>query len=175
MRLVKGKIKGMKEITFNMEEVLKILDSQNIAYQIVEHKAVYTVAEADAVAERVDGAQCKNLFLRNGKGKKYFLVIAEAHEKVDLAELGKQIGERLSFASPERLKKYLALEPGAVSAFGIINDEHAVVEVYVSKTLLGYDKVSFHPNVNTATLVLNTKDMLRFFDNAKNKVEYVNI
>lgn len=158
-----------------MNDIYKILEELGIRYDKIEHEPVYTVEEADKVSEQIKGAQCKNLFLRNQKGKKHYLVIAEAHESVRMAELGKKIGERLSFASPDRLIKYLGLEPGSVSVFGLINDKEVEVDVFVSNTLLNYKNVSFHPNVNTATLVIRTEDMKKFLDSRSNRVEYIDL
>jgi Ala-tRNA(Pro) deacylase len=158
-----------------MNSVYEVLDGLGIEYEKIEHEPVFTVEEADKVEGLIDGAQCKNLFLRDQKGKKHFLVIAEAHERVDLSGLGKKLGEKLSFASPERLKKYLGLEPGSVSVFGVINDEKKEVKVFISNTLLKYEKISFHPNVNSATLVISREDFKKFLSESGNEFEFIDL
>ena len=104
-------------------EVLDCLEALGIPYVRHVHPPVATVAEAERYWTDLRGAHCKNLFLRNNKGNRHYLVIAEASRRVDLKALTRTLGEdRLSFASPERLKRYLGLEPGSVSPFGLIHD-----------------------------------------------------
>ena len=59
---------------------------------------------------------------------------------------------------------YLGLTPGSVSAFGLINDAQKVVEVVIDASLFEAEEISFHPNVNTATLVMDIKDFKRFLE-----------
>jgi len=145
--------------------VLEILDNLQISYEIHHHPPVYTVEQAEEHWEAVKGAHCKNLFVRNKKGKRHYLVILDSRKRADLRDLNKQLGEdRLSFASPERLKRYLGLEPGAVSPFGLINDTDKVVQVVLDKDLKEAEWVSFHPNVNTATVTITSLDFEKFLE-----------
>jgi Ala-tRNA(Pro) deacylase len=158
-----------------MKDVFKILREIGIEYQQYDHPAVFTVEEAEKYA-REDGAHSKNLFLRNKKGNKHFLVILEGSKRVDLKNLAKLVGESdLSFASGERLLKLLRLTPGSVSPFGLINDEGKEVHVIVDKSLLVFDMQGFHPNVNTSTLVITTKNFKKFLEWTKNQISYLNI
>jgi Ala-tRNA(Pro) deacylase len=98
------------------------------------------------------------------------------NKKVNMAGLAEQIGDgRLSFASEERLEKYLGLKTGAVSPFGLINDPDSHVRVVLDSELKGADWVSFHPNVNTATVTISFKDFERFLVHCGNPVCYVSI
>lgn len=154
-------------------DILKLLD---INYKRYEHKPVYTVEEANELDICISGQHCKNLFLRNRKGDIHYLVILDDTKKVDLKSLSKQIGSsNLSFASEERLDKYLGLKPGSVTPFGIINDIESEVTVLVDKDLVKADIVNFHPNVNTATIGVSYKDLEKFIKWHKNKVEYVDL
>jgi Ala-tRNA(Pro) deacylase len=104
-------------------EVAVFLEQMGVPFVRYEHPAVATVAEAEKYWGNLRGAHCKNLFLRNNKGNRHYLVVAEASRRVDLKALTRVLGEdRLSFASAERLKKYLGLEAGSVSPFGLIHD-----------------------------------------------------
>mgnify|MGYP006116903073 CR=1 FL=1 len=50
--------------------------------------------------------------------------------KVDLKALGGVLEtSKLGMASPERLSKYLGVEPGAVTLLGVVNDREGAVEV----------------------------------------------
>ena len=155
-------------------EVLDYLEAMGIAYVRYKHPPVATVAEAEKYWTGLRGAHCKNLFLRNNRGNRHYLVIAEASRRVDLKALTRTLGEdRLSFASAERLKRYLGLEAGSVSPFGLVHDTEKEVRVVVDAGLRDEEKVSFHPNVNTATLEISFRDFERFLAHCGNKVEYV--
>ena len=154
-----------------MKDIYTILKDLNILYEKCEHAAVFTAEEADVAYENRTGARCKNLFLRNKKGNKHFLVIVERSKKTDIKKVGEQLGEKhLSFASPERLKKCLGLTPGAVTPFGLINDTSHEVIVGIDPDLLKEEYVNFHPNMNTATLLVKVTDFTKFLDWAGNTV-----
>ena len=143
--------------------VLQALKELGIPFARHEHPPVYTVAEAERHWEGIRGAHCKNLFLRNQKGNRHFLVVLEHRRRLDMRRLGEilQVG-KLSFASEERLAKYLGLTSGAVSAFGLINDRDREVEVILDEALKETGEINFHPNVNTATLTVAFDDFLKF-------------
>lgn len=137
----------------NPEDYLK---SHQIDYTLHEHPAVFTCEEAEIHCAHIPGLDCKNLFLKNKKGRRYFLVILPANKRADLTEIAAIVDEKkLSFASAERLKEKLGIEPGSVSPFGLINDEKKQVEVFVDQQVYNSELVSFHPNRNTASLELS--------------------
>jgi Ala-tRNA(Pro) deacylase len=139
-----------------------------------EHPPVYTVEEAELHWENITGAHCKNLFLRNKKGKNHYLVIAKSEKRVDLKALTSRLGEdRLSFASPERMMRYLGLEPGAVSPFGLINDGENAVVVVIDMDLREASHVNFHPNVNTATVGITYVDFEKFLTHCGNSIRFL--
>jgi len=145
------------------EKVCALLDELGIAYEAIDHPAVFTSAEAERYKDLFEGSRCKNLFLRNEKGDTHYLVIVDHAKRLDLKVLARLLGEkRLSFASPERLMKYLGLTPGSVSVFGLINDAEKEVKVVIDSELREEEKINFHPNVNTRTLSILYSDMLKF-------------
>lgn len=161
-------------ISEGKEKVYNILKDLNIEYTEHEHKAVFTVDEANALDINLPGKHCKNLFLRNRKGNIHYLLVVEDHKRVDLKNLAKEIGSTpLSVASEERLLKYLALTPGSVTPFGLINDEQREVEVLIDKDLADGDYVNFHPNINTSTLTISYNDFEKFLKWCGNKVRVV--
>lgn len=157
--------------------VYKVLDELNITYKVHRHPAVYTSEEAEKyVDDSMEGSRCKNLFLRNQKGNKHFIVIIDHSKRVDLKELAKNLEERkISFASENRLDKYLGLLPGSVSPFGLINDQNREVIVVIDEELKNEEKINFHPNINTETLTLLLKDFERFLEWAGNTRIYLKI
>ncbi len=166
----------MENIQDEEKKVLEVLSGLNISWERVEHPPVYNIEEARAFWKQTKGAHIKNLFLRNYKGNRHYLVLAAAEKKVDLKKLTEDIHEdRLSFASPERLFKYLGLKPGAVSPFGLINDRAKEVTVIIDKDLMKHEYLNFHPNTNIATLTLCTADFRKFLDWCGQKVIYLDL
>ncbi|HRC79913.1 MAG TPA: prolyl-tRNA synthetase associated domain-containing protein [Sedimentibacter sp.] len=156
------------------EKLYELLDSLGIKYVRYEHKPVYTVEEADNLDIDIPGQHCKNLFLRNKKGNIHYLVLADSKKYIDLKALSKEIGSSgLSFASEERLNKYLGLKTGSVSPFGLINDVEKQVIVLIDKDLTDKDLVNFHPNVNTATIGLSYADLEKFIKWHGNKYIFI--
>ena len=158
----------------NEDRVYEVLEGLGISFTRHEHPPVFTVEEAKKQWTEIVGAHCKNLFLRNKKGNRHYLVILEASKTADLKSLNQLFGEdRLSFASEQRLMKYLGLETGAVSAFGLINDRENHVNVVVDDDLKKAEAVNFHPNVNTATVGISFTDFEKFLAWSGNSVRYL--
>ncbi len=154
-----------------MPDALAALDALAISYTLHEHPPVFTVEEAEAHWADIPAAHCKNLFLRNQKGTRHYLVVLDHRKQADLKKLAQKIGDdRLSFASPERLLKYLGLTPGSVSPMGLIHPGARDVIVVLDSDLLSAGRVGFHPNRNTATMTVATADFLRFLESTGNGV-----
>ncbi len=152
-----------------MVHVEEFLKTNNIEFVLHEHPPVYTCDELEQY--HVPGLACKNLFLRDQKKRRYFLVILPASSKTDLTRLGEVLGERkLSFANPESLKEKLGVEPGAVSPFGLLHDVAASIEVYINKKVHDAPLVHFHPNRNTASLELTGEMFRAYLSTLKNTI-----
>lgn len=155
-------------------DVYQVLKKLDISFTRHEHPPVHTVEEAEKHWTSITGAHCKNLFLRNKKGNRHYLVILEASKIADLKSLTKRLGEdRLSFASEERLMIHLGLETGAVSAFGLINDKESHVQVIIDEDLKKAEAVNFHPNVNTATVGISFSDFEKYLAWVGNSIRYL--
>jgi Ala-tRNA(Pro) deacylase len=158
------------------EPVLAKLTELGIAYSRHEHPPVATVEEAEQHWADIDAMHCKNLFLRNQKGNRHYLVIIRHSKRADLRAVADQIGDgKLSFGSPDRLMTYLGLTPGSVSPFGLINDRGHAVRVFLDRDLKTAERLSFHPNINTATLTIAAADFQRFLEACGNSVGYVTV
>src|SRR5512135_1143236 len=156
--------------------VFAALQRLKIPYVRHEHPPVFTVEEAEEHWAGIEATHCKNLFLRNQKGDRHYLVILLASKRADLRAVADQIGDgKLSFASPERLMTHLGLTPGSVSPFGLINDRAHAVRVVIDSDLKAAERVAFHPNVNTVTLTLARADFDRFLEACGNIVRYARI
>lgn len=158
------------------KQVYDKLDELGITYEVDEHQAAFTIEEVDKLGIFDKGTGCKNLFLRDGSGKRHFLLVAPEHKEVDLKSVREQIGSsRLSFGSAERLERCLKLTQGSVSPFGILNDSECKVELVFDRDLIGDEKVGFHPNENTATVWLKFEDLLKVVEDNGNSVVFVDL
>jgi Ala-tRNA(Pro) deacylase len=163
-------------LTLQEQQVYGRLAELGIPYTRHEHPPVATVEEAERHWSGIDAAHCKNLFLRNQKGTRHYLVIIRHSKRADLRAVADQIGDgKLSFASPERLMTHLGLTPGSVSPFGLINDRLHAVRVVLDRDVKTADRVSFHPNINTRTLVITSADFGRFLEACGNPVQLVSV
>jgi len=159
------------------ETLLENLKTTGIEYKLTEHEPVLTVEEANKFWANIDGVHCKNLFLRDKKGKQHYLVVVEKDKDFSINKLNEILGnnEKLSFASERRLTKYLNLMQGAVSPFGVINDTENHVVVLIEKGLKNAEIINFHPNVNTATLSLSFTDFEKFLRLSNNNFRYIDL
>jgi Ala-tRNA(Pro) deacylase len=163
-------------MTSQEAQVHEALAGLGIAFERHEHPPVATAVEADEHWSGIDAAHCKNLFLRNQKGTRHYLVIVKHPKRADLRAVADQIGDgKLSFASPDRLMTHLGVTPGSVSPFGLINDALHEVGVFLDRDLEGSTRISFHPNINTVTVVLAFVDFQRFLAARGNPVTYVTV
>jgi Ala-tRNA(Pro) deacylase len=158
------------------QEVYDVLGALGIDFARFTHPPVFTVEEAERYWEGIPAAHCKNLFLRNVKGTRHYLVVLAHSKKADLRAIAARLGDdKLSFASADRLLRFLHLTPGAVSPFGLIHDSARDVIVVLDADLAGTERIGFHPNVNTATITMLTADFLRFLAARGNVVKRVAI
>lgn len=157
-------------------QVYACLERLGIEYEYYEHPEAPTI-EIAAQFYRGEGTTlCKNLFFRNHKGNRHYLVIMESHFAMDIHSVEKLLHQgKLSFASPERMMRYLGVKPGSVSLFNLVNDTDKEVTLFVDSKLLDVEKVSFHPNDNRASLVISSRDMLKFIENCGNKYEIMDL
>ena len=166
----------MHPIDVNTREFYAFLEEHRLAYQRCDHPPVYTVPEAARLVPSLPGAKTKNLFLRDKPGRRHFLVCVPAAKQVDLNVLSDRIGaNRLSFASPDRLRKYLGVEPGAVTLLAVFNDPIHAAEVFVDEDLWLADAFQFHPLVNTSTLVISREAVKRFLELTEHPLNLVKV
>lgn len=147
-----------------MQPVEAFLQQYGIEYARHEHPAVFTCEEADEHCAHIPGLSCKNLFLKDKKGRRYFLLIMPAAKRTDLKAFGDLVGGRVNFASAEMLQEKLGVLPGSVSPFALLNDTATSVEIFCDQEVWNASIVGFHPNDNTATLELTQPMFRKFFE-----------
>jgi Ala-tRNA(Pro) deacylase len=146
-----------------MSDLDAFLRAHGIAPARHEHPPVMTVEESERLVPALPGAKTKNLFLRDAKGRRHFLVSVPHDRAVDLDALGASLGVgRLGFASAQRLMTHLGITPGSVSLLALVNDGKGAVEFVIDRMLWEAEAVHAHPLVNTATMVLSHTDLERF-------------
>jgi Ala-tRNA(Pro) deacylase len=137
---------------------------------------VFTAEEAAEHWGPIRATQVKNLFLRNKKGDRQYLVILSIDKQADLRQLVKIIGDdRFSFGSPERLMATLGVTPGSVSPFGLLHEASQHVRVIVDQDLRAADRLIFHPNLNTASVTISVADFERFLSTRPNVVRWLKL
>ncbi len=144
------------------QKVLRVLDGMGISYELIDHPAVFTIDDMELLRLPHSEAVVKNLFLRDAKGKRHFLVVIGKDKTADLKRLRQETRcTALSFASEERLGRYLKLTKGEVTPFGVLNDTERAVEVFFDRDLAQKPLLGVHPNDNTATVFLSFDDLCR--------------
>ena len=160
----------------NRQQVLDCLNDLEIDYDMHEHPPIPTIEEAIKYWDKMEATHCKNLFFRNHKGNKHYLVIFDHQKQLIIKDLEKKLKQgKLSFASEKRMAKYLAIKPGSVSLFGLINDTENHIHLFLDKNLLKSKYISFHPNDNTASLKISQKGFMKFLNWSGNTYEFLDL
>jgi Ala-tRNA(Pro) deacylase len=147
------------------DELFLFLDSLGIKHKTKRHEPVFTVAESVSLRDEIPGGHTKNLFVKDKKDN-FFLLTVEENASVDLKTVHTIIGgaSKVSFGKPEKLMEYLGVIPGAVTAFGVINDTGHNVKIIIDEDLMKGETVNCHPLSNDATTSIASKDLLRFIE-----------
>lgn len=153
-------------------DIYSFLKQNGIIFERFIHPAVFTCEEAEKYCPKMPGQPIKNLFLRDKEGKKHYLIVVADSKSVDLKKLGEKFNTKLSFASPERLKKYLGVEPGSVSILGLIYDKNNEVELFIDEDISG-ETLQCHPLINSATLAIDSENMEKFLKAANHKANII--
>ena len=145
------------------DEACASLTEGSIDFERHNHPPVATCEQAAMHLRGVPGVGSKNLFLRNKRGDRYFLVTVHEDTRVDLAKLSEVLGiGRVSFASSERLERFLGVKPGAVTILALVNDAEGGVTAFIDRALAEADLIQCHPMENTSTVVMRPGDILRY-------------
>lgn len=158
------------------KELYGLLGHLGIEFEYHEHPPLATIEDAKIHWENYNSGRCKNIFFRNHKGDRHYLVVLEHLRQLNIRDLEKRLKQgKLTFASDKRLKKYLGIEPGSVSPFGLINDTENHVHLFIDEKLKEFERLTFHPNINTASLVISASDFLKFLVYTGNTFEFIRL
>ena len=161
----------------NKQDIYNYLAENGIWHEITEHPAVYNMAEVAELTMPYPEADAKNLFVRDDKRRNYYLITVMGHKKVNLKDFKRKYNTRsLTFASPEDLMEIMGLIPGAVTPFGLLNDTAHKAKLFLDKDFTeGLQLIGVHPNDNTATVWLNTADLIEILRTHGTEVEWVEV
>ena len=155
------------------EETYAFLRENGIAYECMEHEAVFNMEECAKLQLPHPEDEAKNLFVRDDKKRNYYLITVRGDKRVDLKAFRQAHGTRpLSFASAEELLTFLKLTPGFVTPLGLLSDETRSVRFFLDEEfLLPPGRIGVHPNSNTASIWLESEALLRLIRAHGNPVE----
>lgn len=140
----------------------EFLDKLGIKYERYEHEPVMTIEEAAELDKKMGLEICKNLFLSTRHSTEFYLLLMQGSKKFNTGKVSKQIGvPRMTFADDVHMLEYLDIRPGSVSPLGLINDKGNNVGLLIDEDVLNMEKIAVHPCVNTATLVIETSDLVQ--------------
>ncbi|MBW6501212.1 MAG: prolyl-tRNA synthetase associated domain-containing protein [Bacteroidales bacterium] len=158
------------------KELYSLLRDLSIGFDYHEHPPLATIEDAKIHWKDYNSGRCKNIFFRNHKGDRHYLVILEHLRQLNIHDLEKRLKQgKLSFASDKRLMKYLGVKPGSVSPFGLINDKEKHVHLFIDEKLRESERLAFHPNINTASIVISTSDFIKFLSFTGNPYEFIKL
>ena len=157
-----------------IDKVLCYLREHGIEHTWYTHEEAPTIEIARTQWHNDGSKHCKNLFFRNHKGNRHYLVILDCERDLDIHDLEHRLHQgKLSFASPQRMERYLGLQPGSVSPFGLINDTENHVHMFIDSNLRNQTSLSFHPNDNRATVVIAYNEFMKYMQGVGNSFEFI--
>ena len=160
-----------------IDGTLRFLEEHGLGYELHTHPPLPTIELALEYWKDIDSTHCKNLFFRNHKGNRHYLVVFECHKEMQIHSLEHMLKQgKLSFASAERMERCLGLLPGSVSPLGLMHDpeikeltkEHFPnghrVKLFLDRDLQHAERLSFHPCDNTASVIISNPDFMKFLE-----------
>lgn len=158
---------------YDKQGLYDLLDEKGIEYEAIEHGAVYTMEEMEALGLPHNDRIAKNLFLRDEKKRNYYVIVLKGDKAMNIKALREKIGAKpLSFGSEPDLMKILGLEKGAVTPFGALNDSEKKTIIYLDKDFQG-GLMGIHPNDNTATVFIKAEDLAKLLKDDGHKVNFL--
>lgn len=158
------------------EIVYNTLDKLNIRYDYYQSPQDFSNEDDGGFWQKIKATRCKNLFMRNHKGDRHFLLIADYYENIDIRKFEHRFKKgKISFASQQRIEKYIKGTIGAISVFSLLNDENNCVEVFIDESLKNSSRLTFLPNELNALLAISFEDFLRILDYSGNPYEFIKL
>lgn len=158
------------------QSVFDFLDRHGITYTWYEHPEAPTIEIARNYWQDDGSKHCKNLFFRNHKGDRHYLVVFDSAQNLAIHDLEHRLRQgKLTFASEQRMERLLGLRPGSVSPFGLINDTENHVHLFMDRNLEHFEAYSFHPNDNRFTVVIPRGEFMKYLAAVGNSYEFIEL
>ncbi|HNW09263.1 MAG TPA: YbaK/EbsC family protein [bacterium] len=137
-------------------KVKKYLDKQDIDYQEIVHKTVYTAFDAAQTLKKELNQIAKNLLVQ--VDKTYVLVVVPADKKINLVKVKRAFGaKKISIPNEKLMIKVLKIKPGALSSFGKLHQ----LETLVDKAMLKTRQAVFSTGSFTDSVFMKVKDFIQ--------------
>ena len=176
------------EITMRIARVTDFLEANGIDFELYRHPPLPTIEKALEYWKNLSATHCKNLFMRNHKGNRHYLISFECHKNLDIHTLEHGV------------------HPGSVTPFGLIEDMGLAVpapdstaekpmftdvrqdvsvrelfanghrvKFFVDEDLKMSERISFHPCDNTASVIVSREGFLKFLSLWGGEYEWIGI
>lgn len=143
------------------QKTYELLNDLNIQYEVYEHEPLFTIEAAKEIDKKIGVPICKNLFLSTRHSTEFYFLFMQGHKKFHTGTVSKKIGvPRLTFGKDEHMTQFLKVQPGSVTPLSLFFDTENKVNFLIDSDVLKMERVSMHPCVNTATVVIKTSDLL---------------
>lgn len=164
MELVHGRPQDIAGRLKKEIRVYDLLDRLGVEFERVDHAAAMTMEDCTEVDKVLGTIICKNLFLCNRQKTQFYLLMMPADKPFHTKDITGQLGcARLSFATPDYMEQFLDITPGSVSIMGLMNDSDNRVQLLIDKPVAESEKLACHPCINTASILMDTRDVLEKF------------
>ena len=138
------------------KKVKNYLDKQDIDYEELAHKTVYTAYDAAQTMKKELKDIAKNLLVK--ADNTYALVVVPADKKLDLKKIKKALGaKKISIPDEKVMVRVLKIKPGAISSFGKLHK----LEILVDKAMVGTKKAVFSTGSMTDSVLMKVKDYIQ--------------
>ncbi|MDD2385825.1 MAG: YbaK/EbsC family protein [Bacteroidales bacterium] len=156
--------------------VYQKLKELGIDFKYYESPRDFSTEDDGSFWKQINATRCKNLFMRNHKGNRHFLIISDYYRDVDIRILEQKFKKgKISFASQKRIDKWIKGMPGAISVFNLFNDTENHVEVFIDETLKTKSNLTFLPNELNALLAISFDNFIKILENSGNYFEFLNL
>lgn len=156
--------------------VYEKLEELKIDFKYYESPRDFSDEDDGSFWKRIEATRCKNLFMRNHKGNRHFLIISDYYRDVDIRILEQKFKKgKISFASQQRIDKWIKGVPGAISVFNLFNDAENHVEVFIDETLKDKKTLTFLPNELNALIAISFDDFVKILNESGNYYEFLDL
>lgn len=156
-----------------VQEAYALLERLDIKFERLDHVPITSVENLDFT---LPGQQVKNLFLKDKKSRRFYLVLLHDQKQANLSQLAEILGEKkLSFANDDQVRDMLRVEPGTITPLSLLFDPDNKIQLIVDAAVDQSTTIGVHPFVNDQTLNIEFSDFLRFLEDIGHSIKVVDL